>query len=152
MLTVADQFMLALTAWRENRGGGVSGMQSVMNVILNRAARDRSTPYAECVKRLQFSSITAKGDPELTLWPVLGTPDWLAWQQAQQLVAQAVAGALQDITSGATDYYAPHGLDSGNTVNVYVPGVGTTPFPKGWNAAAVQYTATIGGQLFFRDV
>jgi hypothetical protein len=38
-MTIADQFVLALTCWRENRGGGIPGMQSVANVIMNRAAK-----------------------------------------------------------------------------------------------------------------
>ena len=145
-MNYVDQFMLALTAWRENRGGGVPGMQSVVNCIMNRCSKDRSTPYAECIKRLQFSSITAVGDPELALWPVPADAQWLA---AQALVSQAAAGTLQDITEGATLYYAPASI---KTAAVFTLPDGTAiPFPEGWNVAAVRYTATIEGQAFFTD-
>lgn len=102
-MTIADQFVLALTCWRENRGGGVPGMQSVANVIMNRAAKRRTDAYTECVRPMQFSSLTAKGDPELTLWPADNDPQWL---EAIALAGQATAGTLEDITDGATSYYA----------------------------------------------
>jgi len=102
-MTIADQFVLALTAWRENRGGGVPGMQSVANVIMNRAAKRRTDAYTECVRPMQFSSLTAKGDPELTLWPADNDPQWL---EAIALAGQAAVGTLEDITDGATSYYA----------------------------------------------
>lgn len=104
-MSAADQFMLALTAWRENRGGGRAGMQSVINVVLNRAKRRNTTPYEECVRPWQFSSITAKDDPQLANWP---TPeraeDWQRWHEAQNLAAEG--DGLNDITDGATNYYA----------------------------------------------
>lgn len=102
-MTIADQFMLALCAWRENRGGGQPGMQSVMNVILNRVNQRGTCAYIEIAKPWQFSSITAKGDPELGLYP--STAD-SQWQLAQDLASRAAAGQLGDITGGATFYYA----------------------------------------------
>ena len=102
-MTVADQFLLALTAWRENRGGGYEGMQSVANVVLNRARKRGDSPYEECIRPWQFSSITAKGDPELVLWPTLNDPEW---KIAQTIAQDAADGKLDDITGGATFYYA----------------------------------------------
>ena len=64
----------ALCAWRENRSGGRVGMQSVLNVLANRARRDNTSMYAEAVRKLQFSSMTARGDSQTVLWPIEGDP------------------------------------------------------------------------------
>jgi len=128
-MTIADQFMMALTAWRENRGGGQAGMQSVVNVICNRAKTRKTSPYVECCKPWQFSSITAKGDPELTLWPAPGDAQW---QIAQALAEMAANDTLGDITGGATSYYAL-----------------TMTTPPAW-AATMTKTVEIQGQVFFK--
>lgn len=105
-------------------------MQSVMNVIMNRAAKLHTTPYEECVRKLQFSSITAPHDPQLTNWPCVTDP---AWQKALLLAAQACgAGGLTDITDGALNYYALSMTE-----------------PPSWAAAMIQ-TVDIAGQRFFR--
>lgn len=122
--------MVALTAWRENRGGLRPGMQSVINVIMNRAAKSHETPYQVCVARLQFSSITDRADPQLTVWPLPNDPQWLT---ALSLSESALNGELADITNGATSYYA---------LSMKVP-----PY---W-AASMTPTAEIAGQKFFRE-
>lgn len=127
-MTIADQFLIAITAWRENRGGGFTGMQSVINVILNRAKLRNQTPYQICTARLQFSSITAPNDPETILYP---SSSDISWPIAVQLTEQAVAGTLEDITEGATSYYAL-----------------TIPAPY-W-AASMTKTVEIKGQVFFK--
>ena len=127
-MTIQDQVVLALTAWRENRGGGIPGMQSVINVVCNRATHRRTDAYTECVRPMQFSSLTAKGDPELTLWPADNDPQWL---EAISLAGQAAAGTLEDITEGATSYYAQS-----------IP-------PPYW-AASMTQTCIISGQVFFK--
>lgn len=146
-MTLQDQTTLVLTAWRENRGGGgVPGMQSVINVICNRAARDSISVTAECLKRLQFSSMTAPGDPELHLGPDPLVPtDWASWEQAVMLV---VMDPLADITGGATDYYAPGGLTA--TQPYTLPDGTATVAPAKWNMATLQFTVQIAGQLFFK--
>lgn len=128
-MTPTDQFMLALTIWRENRGGGFPGMQSVANVIVNRAKARGTSPYQECTRAWQFSSITAKGDPQLGLWPSLGDP---SWQLAEGIAQAAANGSLDDITEGATSYYAL-----------------TMTTPPSW-AAAMTETVTVEGQKFFK--
>lgn len=130
-MDLKDVFVTAITAWRENRGGGKPGMQSVINVIFNRAAKRKTSPYIECVKPWQFSSMTATGDPELSLWPVSDDPQFA---MALEMAQQAIAGALEDITGGATFYYA---LSIKN--------------PPKW-AATMKKTAEIAGQVFFREV
>lgn len=144
-MRMQDQFLLALTVWRENRSGGLPGMQSVANVIVNRAAKRSTSAYTECTRAWQFSSITAKGDPELTLWPSDGDPQWA---QALDLAQQASTGALADITGGAIDYYAPAGQHW--TKRFTLPSGATVPFPDHWNEDAVTYLCTIAGQLFFK--
>lgn len=125
-----NEFVLALTSWRENRGGGTRGMQSVINVVMNRSKRDGTSPYAECVRRLQFSSLTAPGDPELTLWPLEADATFL---EATNLAQAALDGKLEDITDGAVDYFAL-----------------TMKKPPEW-AAKLTQTAVIEGQAFFRE-
>jgi hypothetical protein len=121
-------------------------MQSVMNVILNRAKARGTDPYTECVRPLQFSSLTAKGDPELALWPTGADPQW---RVALGMAEQATNGTLADLTGGATLYYAPASIQT--TARFALPDGTEIPFPQGWNAEAVTYTATIGGQAFFRE-
>lgn len=128
-MTETDKFILALTAWRENRGGGYPGMQSVVNVIVNRAQHRGTTPYQECVRPWQFSSMTAKGDPQLGMWP---NPIDTTWQTAQSIAESASAGSLEDITQGATSYYAL-----------------SMTTPPTW-AASMTETVTIEGQKFFK--
>ena len=127
-MTTADLFMFALTIWRENRGGGRVGMQSCGNVILNRAARRKTSPYEECVRAWQFSSITAPGDPELTIWPRLSDAQWI---EAQALARNAALGNLPDITGGATSYFALSLAE-----------------PPSW-AATMTKTVEIAGQAFY---
>lgn len=128
-MTIQDQVIGALTAWRENRGGGVVGMQSVINVLVNRATHRGTDVYSEAVRRLQFSSMTAPGDPNLILYPVDNDPQWV---QALALTALASRGSLEDITGGATSYYAL-----------------SMPVPPYW-AASMTQTVTIEGQVFFK--
>lgn len=127
-MTIADEFLLALTVWRENRGGGQTGMQSVANVIMNRARVRNQTPYQVCTARLQFSSITAQGDPELILWPSECDPQWAI---ALSLAGEAYSGNLVDITEGATSYYA-------------------TSISAPYWAASMTKTVEIANQVFFR--
>lgn len=124
-----DRFMLTLCAWRENRGGGEAGMQSVMNSIMNRVAKDNSSVYDEVVRFEQFSSITAKGDPELALYPKDSDPQWLL---AQALSTKALSNVLPDITGGALSYYA-----------VDIPKIP-------WWAPSMTPTVIIAGQQFLK--
>jgi hypothetical protein len=149
-MTLYDQTTLILTIWRENRAGGQQGMASVANVILNRAARDNSAVADECLKRLQFSSMTYPADPEIRLGPdPEDAADWAAWQTAVNIAVQAASGNLPDLTGGATLYYAPRGIQTTATIDV---GGQAIPFPQKWDEAAVEYTATIANQVFFREV
>ena len=123
-------FMAALTAWRENRGGGSVGMQSVLNVIQNRAKQSQRDFYAVCTQPWQFSSITAKNDPQLGVWPAEGEAEMAV---ALDMAEQAYDGKLPDITGGATLYYAA-----------------SMTSPPYWAAQSTK-TVEIAGQLFFKE-
>jgi hypothetical protein len=152
-MTIQDQVFLAIVGWKENRGGGVAGTESVMNVIINRAKTRNTDPYTECVKPLQFSSLTAAGDPELIEWPNRNnSADWQAWQEALNLASQATVGTLEDTTGGATLYYAPATIAKDpQHQNFRLPDGTVIPFPRDWNLQAVTYTCTIESQVFFRE-
>lgn len=120
-------------------------MQSVVNVILNRAQKRASSAYAECIRPLQFSSITAKGDPELNLWPLPADPQW---KIVSSIVQDAADGKLDDITGGATIYYNPAGIVTDQTITL--PTGETIPWPKGWNQSAVTYIKEIANHRFFK--
>jgi spore germination cell wall hydrolase CwlJ-like protein len=142
----ADYALLALCLWKEDRSGGNTGMTAVACVVRNRATRNHTTYYEELTEPEQFSSLTAKGDPELTVFP---KPNDIWWQAAQLIAGNVVDGNVADITGGATMYYAPRGL--GPTTKTFTPPGGQlVPFPEDWNATVLTYTVTIGGQLFFR--
>jgi spore germination cell wall hydrolase CwlJ-like protein len=124
-----DLFMITLTAWRENRGGGEEGMQSVMNTIVNRARIHGMTFYDVCTLHDQYSSVTYPTDPETAIYAVKSDPQWAI---ARGLAAQAAAGTLVDITDGATSYYAL-----------------SMKKPPYW-AASMTKTVTLFGQVFFK--
>jgi N-acetylmuramoyl-L-alanine amidase len=127
-----DVAITALCAWREARGEGREGMRAVMHVIRNRAEA-ASHSWADVVSvPWQFSSLTARGDPELTLWPVHGNRDWESFETAMQLAADISEGIdAEDITGGATHYIA-------DSIE-----------PPAWANNMVQ-TAKIGHHRFFK--
>lgn len=145
-MTPQDIILTALTAWRENRQAGQSGLQSIINVICNRAAKTKDSPYAVCTQHAQFSSISMNG-PEAYLWPAESDPQWA---MALSLASQAAQGALPDLTGGSTLYYAPYSLQ--NASSIIFPDGKTMPFPRDWSESAVEYRAAIGGQLFFVEI
>lgn len=142
--------LTALCLWREARGEGVQGMQAVANVIVNRANRDGSTCDAEIMKPLQFSSMTAKGDPQLLLFPHGADAMWV---QARGFAARAKAQTLADITQGSTMYYAPAALTGKNVaaIPIVIDGI-ERPFPRGWDMSKVKFQVAIVRQLYFTEV
>lgn len=150
-MTIEDQVLLELTAWRENRHGGREGMQSVMNVIQNRARRSTESIFELCTDPEQFTSISGNGDPELTLWPnpkECSALDLAAFEVAQELAAEAMCGTLADITGGADLYYAPASIRKGQTFTL--PDGTAIPFPIRWNPHVVTYCCTVKDQVFFK--
>ena len=153
MATSLEIAVPALCAWRENRAGQKVGMQSVLNVLQNRALKNNPSLYAEAVKPEQFTSISpppnmAAKNSEADVWPQEGDALYIT---AEQMVGQALESTLPDITQGATLYYNPSGI--GETANKFtLPGGGIVDFPDGWNENAVAFTVEIAQQLFFREV
>jgi hypothetical protein len=149
-MSVQDVAIGALCAWRENRGGQPQpdAMQSVLNVLVNRAKQRGTDIYTEATRKLQFSSLTAPGDPQLDLWPNEADPHW---QQALLLAQDAETGNLEDITNGSTIYYAPAAMAANAVVPYTLPNGTQTVFPKDWNQSAVSYQCEIANQLFFRE-
>src|SRR5208337_2787308 len=143
---IADLYLTALTAWRENRGGGLAGMRSVINVIQNGARKHNRSAYEECTKRARYSSISMPG-PEAYLWPMAGDQMMGA---ALDTASQALSGNLADVTEGATLYYAPKGI--GETTKTFTKPDGTqVPFPQHWDPDEVVFTVEIENQLFFKE-
>jgi spore germination cell wall hydrolase CwlJ-like protein len=86
--------------YHEARGEGVAGMQAVAAVTLNRAAQTGESVCDVVYARKQFSwTNTTKGRNK----PIEGDTSVL-----YIVVAQAMSGAMQDITGGATHYHTKH--------------------------------------------
>lgn len=149
-MTIQDQVMLAIAIWKENRGGGHDGMQSVANVICRRSVNEDKSIWEVCTDPEQFSPITVKGDPELTSWAKRkNTSDYLMWLLALSIAEQAANGTLLDITGGADLYYAPSSIETTKTFTL--PSGTAIPFPEDWNSNVVTYTGTVQHQVFFRS-
>lgn len=95
---------MAITAWREARGEGVTGMRAVMCVIRNRVNGGLGDWDHVITAKWQFSSMTAPKDPELVLWP--DSPDQ-PFEDALQMADGIFDGSTRDITQGATHYFNP---------------------------------------------
>ena len=153
-MNIQDIVVGSLCSWREARGGGQTGMQSIFNVLQNRATKRNTDVYTEATRFEQFSSMTAPGDPELGVWPnTAHQVDYQAWEIALNLAQTAANGGLTDLTKGATLYYAPHGLtpDEISPTRYALPDGTLVSFPKSWNRDVVKYTVTIADQLFFTE-
>ena len=132
---LTDQEILAKTAWGENRGGSSDGMQSVLNVIVNRSKKPSwwgKTPREVCLKPWQFDCWN-ENDPNLSKLLSVDLSDE-EYRDAMNLAKEALSGELADLTNGSCYYFA-------KSMN---------PWPV-W-ARGKQPCADIAGQLFFKDV
>lgn len=130
-----DDFMLALCMWREASGEGPEGMKAVGCVVRNRVLRNGGTSsyYREVVRPMQFSSLTAPGDPGLIRYPHVTNPvDMDGWRMCQEFAKEIMAGTIPDSTGGATYYYAV-----------------TIPLPS-W-AEKMTMTCQIGKHKFYKE-
>lgn len=96
---------MARTAWGEARGEGATGMQAVLNVIMNRVKKGGwwgATPAEVCKKKSQFSCWNAS-DPNYAKLLAVNDNDE-SFRSAKMLAESAYAGTLPDITGGATNY------------------------------------------------
>lgn len=123
--------MFSLCLWREARGEGDAGMVAVGCVLRNRVMRHRTNYYIEVTAPWQFSSITAKSDPQLGLYPREADT---SWQSAQRLAAGIIDRSIADVTDGATLYYDD-----------------SIGFPASWDKDKVKATVKIGRINFFEE-
>lgn len=114
--------------WREARGEGSEGMTAVGCVIHNRVLAGRSNWLGVIYAPWQFSSMTAKGDPELSLWPKEGDS---SWDNAMLLSEHIYTSGITDPTGGATHYFA------------------TSIEEPSW-AKTMTFTVQIGHQRFYK--
>ena len=132
---LSDHEIIARTAYGECRGGGSDGMQSVINVIMNRAKNPSwwgTDPRSVCLKPYQFSCwIPGTLDYQATL---NDPDDFPSMANALNLAQQAINGTLTDMTNGACYYIAA-------SIN---------PWPH-WCEGHTP-CANIASQLFFNDI
>ena len=97
--------VMARTTWGEARGEGVSGMNAVLNVIMNRVKKGGwygLTPKEVCLKKYQFSCWLDSDPNKAKLLAVDESDEDFA--TAKYLSTLAYNGELPDITKGATNY------------------------------------------------
>lgn len=97
--------IMARTAWGEARGEGQSGMQAVLNVVMNRVKKGSwygATPKEVCLKKYQFSC-WLDSDPNKAKLLAVDESD-KDFAKAKYLATLAYDGELTDITKGATNY------------------------------------------------
>ena len=105
-----DLVMVALTIYREAAAEPYDGKRAVASVMRNRWEHPGwwgKTPAGVVTARLQFSAMTAPGDPNLVKWP---KPEEQAWKDSLEIATCAVLGVLGDDTKGATHYLNPKSL------------------------------------------
>lgn len=131
-MTQDQEVYLAKTMWGEARGEGLTGMQAVGNVIMNRV--NAGSWYGASIKDVvlkpyQFSCWNAN-DPNRAKIDALTMND-LESSLALPLARQIIDGVVPDITGGATHYHA-------KSVKPY------------WADSMIK-TAVIGNHIFYRE-
>lgn len=122
-MSIYEQFLLWLVAWREARGESATAQLGVMWSVRNRAAKPSwwgNSIVSVILKPFQYSSFNAN-DPNATKLPAEKDAAWL---QIQKLDGP-------DPTQGATHYYS-------------------TDIPEPEWAAQMTCTASIGSLKFYR--
>ena len=127
-----DTTLTALCVWREARGEGHEGMLAVASVIRNRCVKRAQAVAKVILSPLQFSSMTAPGDPQLTKYASPHDPQWI---EAEEIAQEVLTGMSRDPTKGATVYFADY-----------------IPFPAKWDKTKLQQTVKIGRHIFFREI
>jgi spore germination cell wall hydrolase CwlJ-like protein len=96
---MSETDLFALCIWREASGEGHMGMLAVAWVIWNRTIRWKKTLTQVIMGPNQFTSMSVDKNPRN---PGPGDPQYA---DAREIVAQVMAGVVQDPTDG-TCYYA----------------------------------------------
>lgn len=101
----SDIVFLALTIWRESRGERWLAKVAVAHSILNRVARPSwwgKDIMSVVFKRLQYSSLTHKQDPQLTTWPRGDDP---SWKESLEVASGVIDGIISNPFPGADSYH-----------------------------------------------
>jgi len=101
--SVTPANIIAATLIGEAGGEGKTGMQAVLNVIMKRSKSDFDKASEVCLARKQFSMWNGATNKSKIISKNSNHPKW---KEALELVEQAKKGTLQDITKGASSYYA----------------------------------------------
>lgn len=124
-----SKWSAALCCWREARGEGTDGMRAVCWVIKNRS-KGKGKPWPVIIYApLQFSSMSAPHDPQLSTVPLAFDPEF---EQAYVIADRIFGGGDSDLTNGATHYFAEY-----------------IPMPT-W-ALGMKETAKIGKHTFYQE-
>lgn len=96
---------LALTVWREARGESYTCKLAVAFSVLERAKHPKwwgNDVMSVVFKRLQYSSMTNKDDPNLVAWPQAADT---AWNDSILTAIAATAGTPVNPAPGADSYF-----------------------------------------------
>jgi 5'(3')-deoxyribonucleotidase len=97
--------VVAATLIGEAGGEGESGMQAIMNVIMNRTKQNYDNAAKACLMPYQFSMWNRhQSDTGSVIQKAKKHPKW---NKALELVDKAKKGQLSDITNGADFYFPP---------------------------------------------
>lgn len=116
---VQDEAIIAATAVGEAAAEGKKGMQAVINVLVNRAKKKGTSPASEALRPKQFSmwnkatsGVVSRSDFDVAkIKSVISQYDsHERWDEAMALAKKA--SSLEDITGGATMYYASSGSEA----------------------------------------
>lgn len=100
----ADVAFLALCLWREARGETHECKVALAWSIMNRVAAKQwgNTIMSVIFQRLQYSSLTYKGDPQLVLWP---QDSDASWQTCLKVADETLEGLNINPIDGADSYH-----------------------------------------------
>ena len=133
--------LAALTAWREERGGGLNSMLAVMFVIKNRANANwqGGDIYKIITAKNQFDSIVMKGDPNTVEYPDPRDP---VFQKVCQYADGIFDGTTADNLTMGSLYYSDLGSPGYNKEGWFELNIVRSPnHPR---------LATIGTTSFFK--
>lgn len=133
-MTEEDILTLARTMWGEARGEDNEGMKAVCCAIINRFNSKKwfagKTIAETCLKPWQFSCWNPTDPNRLKMLKLT----YIELKRELDLIKEVTGGVYNDITSGATHYYAPKAC----------------PMPK-WAKGKVPCYVH-GNHLFFKDI
>lgn len=138
-----DEIIITLTAYGESRSEGAIGIRAQIHSVINRHKVGRwysePTLAATCIRAFQYSEWNTSDPNRLAGCIVPMSDQYMAL--CNQEAVDALSGASQDPTGGATHYYA-----AGTPEPTWVPGDITKNIPP------ATFCGQIGKHLFYKDV